>query len=196
VKNPVLHAYSAKIDKIWYCVIINTNGFLASSQFSLNSREEAVNKACYRFRQGEIIDRRATDERAKRIIRALSDIFKGKQPLTFPPLIMDGLSEFSRKTLNAVRKIPKGYVSTYGDIACAVGVPRGGRAVGNVMAENPLVLVIPCHRVVKSNLTVGGYTNNSGVKTRLLKREGVEFQYAKVKEKCIYKFNNQSIPKG
>jgi O-6-methylguanine DNA methyltransferase len=81
-------------------------------------------------------------------------------------------NHFSRRVLAAVRRIPPGRVSTYGDIAAMAGSPRAWRAVGTVMREcrDPAV---PCHRVVGSGGTLGGYSSLS-LKRELLRAEGLE----------------------
>ncbi len=65
--------------------------------------------------------------------------------------------------------VPVGYITTYGAVAKAVG--GSPRAVGNAMAFNPIALLIPCHRVVRADFSVGGYGLNGGVKRKLLQRE-------------------------
>ena len=64
---------------------------------------------------------------------------------------------------------------TYGGLAAAVGVPGGARAVGNVMAGNPFPLVIPCHRVIRSDGSLGGFGGGLPMKRALLEMEGVAF---------------------
>ena len=76
----------------------------------------------------------------------------------------------------AVSQVPRGRVATYGDVALAVGAPRAARAVGTAMARNQDVGVVPCHRVVRSDGSVGGYGGGGeGVRKKiaLLRREGV-----------------------
>lgn len=79
---------------------------------------------------------------------------------------------FSDKVKQVVRQIPKGHVMTYKEVAVASGHPRSARAVANVMANN-FDADIPCHRVVRTDGTLGGY-NQGGteVKRRLLTQEG------------------------
>ena len=84
-------------------------------------------------------------------------------------LALNRLPVYTQKTLKATAKIPLGYVASYGSIAKAVG--GGPRAVGNVMASNPFAPIIPCHRVVKSDFTLGGYGGGLKVKLELLSRE-------------------------
>jgi O-6-methylguanine DNA methyltransferase len=82
-------------------------------------------------------------------------------------------STFAARVLNAVRRIPAGRVSTYGDIAALAGQPRAHRAVGNIMREcrDPGT---PCHRVIAAGGALGGYGGNLQVKRELLRAEGIE----------------------
>jgi methylated-DNA-[protein]-cysteine S-methyltransferase len=82
---------------------------------------------------------------------------------------------FARRVLLADGKIPRGRVMTYGGLAASVGVTGGARAVGNVMAGNPFPLVIPCHRVVRSGGSLGGFGGGAEMKKALLMMEGVAF---------------------
>ncbi|MBI4835354.1 MAG: methylated-DNA--[protein]-cysteine S-methyltransferase [Planctomycetes bacterium] len=85
-----------------------------------------------------------------------------------------GCSGFEKKVYQALRKIPYGAITTYGKLAENIGMPYAARAVGNAMAKNPLPLVIPCHRVIKSNGSIGRFSALSGVglKKHLLDLEG------------------------
>lgn len=86
-----------------------------------------------------------------------------------------GLSGFARRVLLADAEIPRGRVITYGRLAANVGISGGARAVGNVMAGNPFPLVIPCHRVVRSGGSLGGFGGGVEMKKALLRLEGVAF---------------------
>lgn len=82
---------------------------------------------------------------------------------------------FSQKVLEVVKKIPKGSVLSYGEVAKRAGVFGAARAVGNIMSKNA-DKTVPCHRVVKSDGSIGNYNGIQGKnKTQILKREGVFF---------------------
>ncbi len=84
-------------------------------------------------------------------------------------------TEFQIEVWKELSKIPKGEVRTYKQIAKSIGKPKSSRAVANACAKNPYPIVIPCHRVIRSDGTVGGYSGKGGVKLKkeLLKKEGV-----------------------
>ena len=77
---------------------------------------------------------------------------------------------------NEIKKIPKGKTITYKELAINVGKPKAYRAVANACAKNPLIEIIPCHRVIRSDGKMGGYMGRKGIKRkiRLLKSEGVK----------------------
>src|SRR5207302_1259317 len=79
---------------------------------------------------------------------------------------------FRRAVLEETQRIPSGQTRTYGWLAERVGRPRAARAVGRVMATNPLPLVVPCHRVVGSNGSLTGYGGGLRMKEALLRAEG------------------------
>ena len=83
------------------------------------------------------------------------------------------LTPFQRAVLKACARIPRGQTRTYSQIARAIGKPNASRAVGNALAKNPLAPLIPCHRVIRSNGALGGYSAKGGKekKTRLLALE-------------------------
>lgn len=90
------------------------------------------------------------------------------------PVDLARVGPFEREVLAELRRIPAGQVRTYQQVALALGEPGGARAVGTACARNPLPLLIPCHRVVRSDGGLGGYSLCGGVelKRRLLRDEG------------------------
>jgi methylated-DNA-[protein]-cysteine S-methyltransferase len=87
---------------------------------------------------------------------------------------LERCSPFQRKVLLAEYGIPRGSVSTYRRIADHLGVPGGARAVGSALASNPFPIVIPCHRAIRSDGSLGGYQGGLAMKRILLEQEGVE----------------------
>lgn len=89
-----------------------------------------------------------------------------------PPL--RHLTTFAQKVLEATRHIPRGQVLTYSELAGMIGAPRAQRAVGNALAQNPLPFIVPCHRVIRADGHLGGYSGGGrNTKARLLGFEGV-----------------------
>jgi O-6-methylguanine DNA methyltransferase len=88
-------------------------------------------------------------------------------------LDLTGVPPFGQAVLRACHRIPHGKTATYADLAKAVGKPGAARAVGGTMARNPLPLVVPCHRVLRSDGSLGGFSGPTGVKekARLLRLE-------------------------
>jgi methylated-DNA-[protein]-cysteine S-methyltransferase len=91
---------------------------------------------------------------------------------------LDLCSPFQQQVLRANHAIPRGSVSTYRLIAEHIGNPHGARAVGTALATNPFPIVIPCHRVIRSDSALGGYGGGMTMKRTLLEREGVAFRDA------------------
>ena len=98
----------------------------------------------------------------------------------------DICSDFQKKVLVAEYGIPIGFISTYGRIAEYIGSPQLSRAVGRALATNPFPLVIPCHRVVRSDGSIGGYQGGIEIKKRLLEMEGVKINDFKVLMKNVF----------
>jgi methylated-DNA-[protein]-cysteine S-methyltransferase len=88
-------------------------------------------------------------------------------------------TEFNRKVLKTLHDtVPAGSTTTYGALAARAGRPGAARAVGSAMANNPVPIVVPCHRVLASDGTLGGYGGGLEMKRRLLEMEGVTSQKA------------------
>ena len=90
------------------------------------------------------------------------------------------MSEFERRVLAAVRRIPPGRVATYGDVAGMAGRPLAARAVGNIMkgCRDPGT---PCHRVIAAGGLLGGYGGNLQLKRELLRAEGIEVSRTRIR---------------
>ena len=88
---------------------------------------------------------------------------------------LDACSPFQQRVLLAEYAIPRGAVSTYGLVARHLGQPGAARAVGRALATNPFALLIPCHRAVRGDGSLGGYRGGLPMKRALLEMEGIPF---------------------
>ena len=103
--------------------------------------------------------------------RQLEEYFTGRRRLFELPVDLSLASGFRRSVLGYLPQIGYGHTSSYGAVAAALDHPRAARAVGTACATNPLPLVIPCHRVVRSDGQIGAYLAGAETKERLLELE-------------------------
>ena len=84
-------------------------------------------------------------------------------------------TKFQKKVWNYLKTIKKGTLKTYKQVAIAINMPKSARAVANAVGKNPFPPKIPCHRVIRSDGNLGGYSGKGGIKTKkkLLKSEGI-----------------------
>ena len=103
---------------------------------------------------------------------------------------MNRIDSFSERCFRLLRLVPEGRVTTYREIARALNT-RAWRAVGNAMAKNRRLVTVPCHRVVRSDGSIGQYAEGTDRKAALLQREGVELKNNKVRdlETVMYRFS-------
>ena len=86
-------------------------------------------------------------------------------------------------------EVPSGMVTTYGELAKAVGLKNGQRVIGRIMHKNPYPVIVPCHRVIKSNGQIGGYAWGEKIKANMLSKEGMKIKNGKITDlEMIYRF--------
>jgi methylated-DNA-[protein]-cysteine S-methyltransferase len=108
----------------------------------------------------------------RRVADAIREYVSGKPVVFDTRLDLRGVSEFGRRVLDVAQRIPYGTLRSYKWVAREVGAPRAVRPVGQALARNPLPLVVPCHRVVNSDGTLGGYSGGgTDMKRRLIEIE-------------------------
>lgn len=105
--------------------------------------------------------------------RQLHDYFDGTRTTFDVPVDLALLTDFQREVLAACAAIPFGGVSTYAELARDIQRPKANRAVGNALGANPVPIIVPCHRVLRTGGNLGGYTGGVRIKARLLEHEGV-----------------------
>ncbi len=95
-----------------------------------------------------------------------------------------------QKVFKKLLEVPKGQITTYGELSKAVGLKNGQRVIGRIMNKNPYPVIVPCHRVVMSTGKIGGYAYGEHIKTKLLNDEGIEIKNGKILdlENKIYRF--------
>jgi methylated-DNA-[protein]-cysteine S-methyltransferase len=108
--------------------------------------------------------------------QALRNYLDGKD-IELPTDLLDwgGCSPFQRSVLVAERTIPKGFVASYSALAAHIGRPKAARAAGTALARNPFPIIIPCHRTVRTDGSLGGFGGGLPMKRALLEMEGVAF---------------------
>ncbi|MFH1151349.1 MAG: methylated-DNA--[protein]-cysteine S-methyltransferase [Actinomycetota bacterium] len=121
-----------------------------------------------------IVDREkpGVDERAGDLARFLEEYLAGGETGSVPAVDLGAAGPFTRSVLEEVRRIPRGSTASYGRVALAVGRPGAARAVGGAVSRNPVPLLVPCHRVVRSDGSGGGWSGAEGWKEWLLDMEG------------------------
>lgn len=91
-------------------------------------------------------------------------------------------NNFQKNVWRACARIPRGKISTYSEIAKALGKPGAARAVGNALNANPFSPEVPCHRVVKSSGELGGFAHGSNAKKKLLEKEGIKIASGRISD--------------
>lgn len=162
---------------------------MVSCSFSNRGCGEAIQKILKCLPPASEIHEKSLNGYSSMIIASLRRLYEGREAERSFPISFENLSLFRRRALEATMEIPRGYVSSYGIIAKKIGRPGASRAVGRAEATNPLPLIVPCHRVIRSTLELGGYGGGVEVKRMLLEKEGVIMRGDRVSRECLWTFN-------
>lgn len=165
----VISLYTKKISGVWFGVASDEEKLFATTfsfgkEIALRNLLSAI-PYDVSFQQQE-----KASPFTERVVVLLNDIYSGKEVSHSFSLATDHLSSYTRRVIETVSLVPLGYVTSYGSVAEAAG--GSPRAVGRVMALNPFPLIVPCHRVVRSDFKPGGYGLGLDVKLEILRREG------------------------
>ncbi len=127
---------------------------------------------------GQLFDRGLLPERDERRLRKeraeLSQYLAGRRKRFELPLDFRLVTPFQRKVLSATARVPFGHCVSYSAIARRIGQPEARRAVGGALGKNPIAIVVPCHRVIAADGSIGGYTGGLEVKRALFRIEDIE----------------------
>ena len=149
------------------------DGSPAAVRIFLPDEDEKTHDLIQRSFPGVVRQSHRAIEQLRRSIRSLA--VGQKVAVSENSLDMLSCGQFQRRVLSQVMGIPKGKVSTYARIAEKSGASKGARAVGNALAMNPYPLIIPCHRVIRSDGSLGGFGGGLKMKKELLLMEGITF---------------------
>jgi methylated-DNA-[protein]-cysteine S-methyltransferase len=113
-------------------------------------------------------------DKTKLALKQVRNYLDGHRSSFNLPTDISIMTEFQQQVLQATQKIPRGRIATYMDIARKIGKPKAARAVGQALGRNPIPIIIPCHRVIASDGSLGGYSGGGGLETKakLLQLEG------------------------
>jgi methylated-DNA-[protein]-cysteine S-methyltransferase len=114
-----------------------------------------------------------TPEILENVVHLLARYVEGEEVEFDVPVDLTALKPFTARVLTEIRRIPYGKTASYGTIARRLGQPNAARAVGQALKRNPIPVVIPCHRVVSYDGSLGGFSMGLDMKRRLLSIEGV-----------------------
>lgn len=152
----------------WCGIIYGKDGLIKT--YLPGMKKEKLEKIIYSYNKNLI----KKTGNLKILIKNICNYFKkNKAPLNFP-IDMEAMTDFEKKVYKHTMKIPFGKVKTYKWLAGKTGNPAGARAVGNVLGRNPVPLIIPCHRIVRSDGKLGGFSAPGGIlmKRKMLSIEG------------------------
>jgi methylated-DNA-[protein]-cysteine S-methyltransferase len=109
----------------------------------------------------------------RRAVTELNEYFDGERQAFDMPLDLEAATDFQREVYRHLMGVAYGHVTTYGELATAIGRPELARAVGQAVGANPVPIVIPCHRVIAAEGRLGGFSGGLETKVALLRLEGV-----------------------
>jgi len=181
----MIYLYHQEIEEVWYGAAMRDEKVYATL-FATTEKEvlqDLLESLPYNrpFQMAE-----KPSSHSMKLLKTLKTIFDGKDVTSNFETVMDYMPKYTRNVLKCVSMVTVGYITTYGAVAKAVG--GSPRAVGNAMAFNPFALLIPCHRVVRADFSVGSYGLNGDVKRKLLQREDRGY-----KEDVKLKINGETL---
>lgn len=173
----MIYIYHQEINNMWYAAAVQNDKVFATA-FAPKEQEvlrHLLGSLPYNvpFQVTEKPNQLLTD-----LLKTLKAIFDGKDRASYGfKIAMGHLPSYTRRVLNCTSLIPVGYLTTYGAIAKVAG--GSPRSVGRAEASNPFPLLIPCHRVVRADFSIGGYGLGEKVKLELLQREDRGYKEAR-----------------
>jgi len=142
----------------------------------ISAEEECITGLSLEAQEGlqEIVSETPPTALLQEACTQLTEYFAGERTSFSLPIAYPHGTPFQHSVWNALRDIPYGETRSYEDIAVAIGNPKAVRAIGQANTRNPILLLVPCHRVINKNGTIGGFGCGVEVKKKLLQLEGIE----------------------
>jgi O-6-methylguanine DNA methyltransferase len=149
---------TSPLGPVW--VAVSQAGLVA---VEVDTNQQAIEAVAHRLGFDRVIQ---DGERTARAVSQIGEFLSGKRTVFKLPIDWEGLRPFQQEALRATCAIPYGDTRTYGEIAFSLGRPHAARAVGWAEANNPMPLVIPCHRVIGADGRLHGYGAGKGLETK------------------------------
>jgi len=173
----VIYIYHQEINNMWYAAAVQNNKVFATA---FSPKEQEVLRHLLKSLPYNVSFQvtEKPNQLLTKLLKTLKTIFDGKGSASYGfKISMDHLPSYTRRVLNCTSLTPVGYLTTYGAITKVAG--GSPRSVGRAEASNPFPLLIPCHRVVRTDFSIGGYGLGEKVKLKLLQREDRGYEEAR-----------------
>jgi len=152
-------------NKGWMGILASKTGVLAATLPQI-TRQQALDLLGEKAKQADF-----SPDALSNLTQRFQDYYSGKK-IEFPDALdFSGATEFQKQVWQAAQRIPQGETRSYGWIAKQIGKPRAARAVGQALGKNPFLIIVPCHRVIAGDGTLGGFGCGLPAKKKLLKME-------------------------
>ena len=167
-----LKSYSIFNTRIGWCGVVSSRNGILGVLIGYPSRGKILGKIQAKFGRSVVKAPAEGD-----VVEKIKRYFSGEKVSLKCAVDFSSLSPFQRKVFKAAMEIPYGAVESYGSLAKKAGCPGSSRAVGGALARNPFPLVVPCHRIVRGDGNMGGFSAVGGIalKKKLLSLEGVDY---------------------
>jgi O-6-methylguanine DNA methyltransferase len=159
-----------------FAAVLAEDGGLAAISFPRKKIAEAAEVAIASARLGHpraSISSNGTLPVNSPVLRQIEEYIGGKRKSFDLCLAFGEQRDFDLDVWRATAKIPQGKTCSYGELGSLIGRPRAARAIGGALGRNPVPLIVPCHRVVRADGKIGGFSGGSGWKEKLLGFEGI-----------------------
>ena len=165
-------AYTVFKTKMGWIVILGSKDGLRAITLPQTTREQALDAVGERVKQAEL-----STESFSGLEQKLKGYYAGTKTAFIEKLDFSNATPFQRQVWEAAKLIPCGETRSYGWIAQQIGKPKAARAVGSALGKNPFLVIVPCHRVIAGDGTLGGFGGGLPMKQKLLKleKEGLSF---------------------